>query len=366
MRIAQLAPFWFRVPPVDYGGTERVVSFVTEELVRRGHDVTLFAASGSQTAAKLESPVSAEEVAKIRAYNDPEFRRINELVTQSVFDRAADFDIIHSHNAFFSFPFCDTSPVPVVHTLHNQLPRSDEAENALYRQYRHLLFVSISDSFRTHFDLNYVATVYHGIPVDVFFFNATPKADLFWIGRASKHKGELAAMEAARLAGRKIRMALSIRPDTRKYFDEAIAPQIGPHVEIVENLRYLDTPKLYGDSRALLFPVEWEEPFGLIMIEAMATGTPVIAYNRGSVPEIVVDGVTGFIVEPDATPNSSRLSNLSHWIIKKTGIAGLVEAIGRIGEIDRAACRRHVEEHFTVGKMTASYEEVYRKILSGK
>lgn len=341
MKIAQLAPFWFRVPPVDYGGTERVVSFVTEELVRRGHEVTLFAAEGSETKARLVSPVSKEEVAKIRAYNDQEFRRINELVTKTAFDRVGDFDIIHSHNATFSFPFCELSKTPVIHTLHNQLPRENEEENEQYRRYKNLNFVSISDSFRSHFDLNYIATVYHGIPKDVFRFNPDPKEDLFWIGRASKHKGELAAIEAAKQAGSTLTMALSLRPDTRKYYDEVIVPKLDTHIRIVENLRYLDTPKLYGDSRALLFPVEWEEPFGLVMIEAMACGTPVIAFNRGSVPEVVKDGVTGFIVDD---------------------IAGMVSAIKKIDQIDRAACRKHIEENFTVEKMVDGYEEIYQKI----
>lgn len=345
MRIAQLAPFWFRVPPIDYGGTERVVSFITEELVRRGHDVTLFASDDSQTAARLESPVSKAEVGKIVAYNDSEFQKINELVTKAVFERGADFDIIHSHNAFFSFPFSDRSPTPVVHTLHNQLPRESAWENELYRKYRHLNFVSISDSFRTHFDLNYVATIYHGVPKDIFLYQNSPKDDLFWIGRASKHKGELDAIAAAKKTGRTLTMALSIRPDTKPYFSGVVEPMLDSHVRIVENLKYLETPAFYGNSKALLFPVEWEEPFGLVMIEAMSCGTPVIAYNRGSVPEIVKDGVTGFIVEP------------------KSGVNGLVEAIGRIGEIDRAACRKHVEERFTVEKMVDGYEALYQKLL---
>ena len=198
LRIAQIAPFWMDVPPKDYGGTERVVSNITEELVKRGHQVTLFASNTSQTKAKLVSPVKADLLKNIQSYCDTSYSVINTYVNHYVFQKASEFDIIHSHVSYFSFYFCDFVKTPVVHTLHDQLPRLRDAENELYKKFRHLNFVSISNEFRTHFDLNYIATVYHGLDFNYFPFNEKGGNDLFWIGRINKHKGELEAIEAAK------------------------------------------------------------------------------------------------------------------------------------------------------------------------
>lgn len=345
LKIAQVAPFWFSVPPQSYGGTERVVSYVTEELVRRGHEVTLFASDESKTTARLVSPVPSKSLQAIEFFCDTNYSVINSSVNAIVAARAAEFDIIHSHAGYFSFYFCDLIKTPVVHTLHNQLPRTSEVENDLYRLYKHLNFISISKEFQTHFNLNYIGNAYHGLPLDLFPFSPEKGTYFFWMGRASKNKGELDAIEAARTADVPLTLALSVRPDSKQYYEEKIKPKLNDSIRVLSNVGFEDGPKLYGGAKAFLFPVAWREPFGLIMIEAMACGTPVIAYNRGSVSEIVKDGVTGFVVDP------------------ARGIDGLVEAIKRIDEIDRAACRRHVEEHFTVEKMVDQYEALYSEIL---
>lgn len=346
LRIAQIAPFWFSVPPTDYGGTERVVSYVTEELVARGHDVTLFARSDSVTRAKLVSPLPDDVTKQIQFFCDPSYHAINSYVNAEVFKRAGEFDIIHSHSGFFSFYFSDLVKTPVIHTLHNQLPRTSEIENELYRKYKHLNYVSISSEFQTHFDLNYVANIYHGLPLERFPFSPNGGEGLLWLGRASKNKGELDAIEAAKRANMPLKLAASVRPDTKEYFEKEIIPRLTDQIQLVQNVRFEDTPKLYGAADAFIFPVQWKEPFGLIMIEAMSCGTPVIAYNRGSVPEIVKDGVTGFVVSPEA------------------GVDGLLEAIGKLDQIDRAACRKHVEENFTVQKMVDRYETAYENLIS--
>lgn len=344
LRIAQLAPFWYDVPPKNYGGTERIVSYITEELVRRGHDVTLFAAEGSVTAAKLVSPVSSKILSSIKFYCDPTYLMANQLTSSALYKRAGEFDMIHSHASFVPFGYCDLVKTPTVHTLHNFMPRPFEAENVIFAAYKHLNFVSISHDFRRHFDLNYVATVYHGTQL-LSEYSKEPGEYLFWIGRVNKNKGELDAMEAATRSGEKLIMALSVRDDTKEYVDSKIKPKVTATISLRENIPFDDVWGLYSGAKALILPISWDEPFGMVMIEAMACGTPVIAYNRGSVAEIVKDGVTGFIVDP------------------KLGVDGLVAAIKRINQIDRAACRKHVEEHFTVEKMVDRYEDVYTSLL---
>lgn len=367
LRIAQIAPFWFDVPPKDYGGTERIVSYVTEELVKRGHDVTLFATENSQTKAKLVSPVKSDLTKLIESYCDPNFNAINTFVNACVFQKANDFDIIHSHSYYFSYFFCDLVKIPVIHTLHNQLPRARETENELMRQYKNLNYISISNEFRTHFDLNYIDTVYHGIDLKYFPFNKTGGDYLFWIGRASKNKGEDDAIETAKITGKKLFLGASIRKDTEEYFEKFIKPNLNDKIKLISNITFEETHKYYGGSKAFIFPVKWKEPFGLIMIESMACGSPVIAYSRGSVAEIIKDGVTGYLVNP------SDEEKTGDWIIKKTGITGLCEAVEKIYsmeknqyEIMRQACRTRVEQFFTVEKMVDNYEKVYYKILNNK
>lgn len=364
LKIAQIAPFWFDVPPKDYGGTERIVSYITEELVKRGHEVTLFASENSNTKAKLITPISSDMLKHIEFYCDTKYTFINTYVNYYVFSKADDFDIIHSHSYFYSLPFCDFVKIPTIHTLHSQLPRASEAENEVLRKFRHFNFISISNEFRNHFDLNYIATVYHGLPLDLFPFSIEGGQNLLWIGRASKNKGEDDAIEVTKKTGRKLVMAASIRKDTVSYFNQFIKPKLNQSIEFAHNVKFEDTPKYYGTAKIFLFPVKWKEPFGLILIESLACGTPVVAYARGSIPEIIKDGETGFIVNP------SESEILGNWIIKKTGIEGLCEAVERIYSLPEAQyrqmrknCRAHAEKNFTVEKMVDKYEQVYEKLI---
>ncbi|MBW7960248.1 glycosyltransferase family 4 protein [Patescibacteria group bacterium] len=365
LKIAQIAPIWFDVPPKQYGGTERIVSYITEELVKRGHNVSLFATQGSETKAKLVSPMPDSLLSSIKSYLDYNFNAINYYTNAFVFQHAQDFDVIHSHAFYLSFPFCDFVNTPTIHTLHNQLPRGSEPENELMRKYHHLNYVSISNEFQTHFDgLNYVGTVYHGLDLKYFPFNPTGGDYLLWIGRASKNKGEDDAIVTAKRAGKKLLIGASVRPDTEKYFHEKIEPNLNEKIELIQNMSFEKTHEFYGNSKAFIFPVKWREPFGLIMIESMACGSPVIAYARGSTPEIIKDGVTGFLINP------SEDERKGDFQIKKTGIDGLCEAVERIFSMSdkeyknmRLACRRHVEEKFTVEKMVDNYEKIYYKLL---
>ena len=367
LRIAQIAPFWFDVPPKNYGGTERIVSYVTEELVKRGHEVTLFATETSVTKAKLVSPIKSSLLKTIEYYCDPNLNAINTFVNSYVFKKANDFDIIHSHSYYFSFFFCDLVKTPVLHTLHNQLPRARESENELMRQYKHLNYISISNEFRSHFDLNYIDRVYHGVDLKYFPFNMMGGDYLFWIGRASKNKGEDDAIETAKITGKKLLLGASIRKDTEEYFEKVIKPNLNDEIKLIPNVTFEETQKYYGGAKAFIFPVKWKEPFGLIMIESMACGSPVIAYSRGSVQEIVKDGETGFLVNP------SNEEETGDWIIKKTGIEGLKEAVEKIYSMPkeeylkmRQNCRNRVEQLFTVEKMVDNYERVYYEILNKK
>jgi len=354
MKIAQIAPFWFDVPPKNYGGTERIVSSITEELIKRGHEVTLFAAPGSITEAKLVSPVKQELLNSIKSYNDSNFNDINTWVNAMVFSKAKEFDVIHSHASYFPFYFCDFVDRPVIHTIHNQLPRERELENEIYKQYRHLNFVSISNEFRTHFDLNFIATIYNGLNVNDFAFSQEGGDYLLWVGRAKKSKGELDAIKLAEESGEKLQLCMSVRPDAEGYIEKEIKPHLNDKITLATNVEFEETIKFYRGAKAFIFPVEWREPFGLIMIEAMSCGTPVIAYNRGSVSEIVKDGETGFIVDPES------------------GINGLKQALDKLNNLTetdylamREKCRKRVEENFTIEKMVDGYEAVYKKVIEG-
>lgn len=364
LKIAQVAPFWFTVPPKDYGGTERIVNFITEELVKRGHDVTLFAAEGSQTKAKLISPVTKNHLKEIHFYTDTSCDVINTYVSAYVTAHADEFDLIHSHNSFYSYFFCDFINTPVIHTLHNQLPMPLGIHNEIIRKYKYLNFVSVSNEFQSHFDLNYIAAIHHGIDTAHFPYSNTGGKHLFWIGRAGKKKGELTAIEAAKKTGKKLLLALSLRPNTEEYYKNLQANS-GELITTVSNVKFSDTWRYYSRAKALLYPIEWREPFGLIFAESMACGTPVIAYGRGSVPEIIIDGITGFIVNP------SESEKTGDWIIKKTGIEGLCEAIEKLYSLPeihyqkmRKACRRHVEKNFTVKTMVDNYEKLYKEMVT--
>lgn len=365
LRIAQIAPIWFDVPPKNYGGTERIISFITEALVERGHEVTLFATPGSQTKAKLLSPFDHKLLSNVSSYLDPTFQRINMTVNEEVYKMASQFDIVHSHGYYFSFPYAEVSSTPTIHTIHNQLPRKNQVENAILHKYRNLNFVSVSNEFRSHFDLNYIATIYHGIDLRYFPFSRLGGDSLFWIGRADKEKGELEAIEVAQRTGKKLSLAMSVRKSSETYLETKIKPHINGNILLSRDVRFEDTARYYDQAKALIFPLEWREPFGLVFVESMACGTPVIAYSRGSVPEIIKDGETGFVVNPSEKEHHGEFS------IKKTGIEGLCEAVERLYTLSpadyvkmRLNCRKHVEQNFTSKRMVSNYEKLYYRLIT--
>jgi glycosyltransferase involved in cell wall biosynthesis len=331
-----VAPIAESVPPVLYGGTERVVSVLTEELVRRGHDVTLFASGDSQTAATLV-PCS-----RIGLRLDPDVRdyvAYTLIELSEVYGRAAQFDLIHNHVDYLAFPFARLTGAATITTTHGRLDLTEVQR--LYRVFPEVPLISISDDQRTHLpEANWAATIPNGIDLSGFHYRPERGDYLVFLGRISPEKRPDRAIEIARDAGMKLIIAAKIDPVDRQYFEHAIEPLIrhNPNVEFIGEVDERGKDELLGGAYAYLFPIDWPEPFGLTMVESMATGTPVIAYRAGSVPEVVVDGVTGFVCDT---------------------VTAMVQAVERVPGLNRADCRRHVERHFSATTMADRYEQVY-------
>lgn len=340
MRIALVCSLIEPVPPILYGGTERVVSVLTEELVRRGHDVTLFASGDSQTSAKLVA-CAPRGLRLDPAVKDTVAPTLFEL--GEVYRRASEFDVIHNHVDYLAFPFSRLSSVPTITTAHGRL---DLAEvRRLYDMFREHRLVSISNDQASHLPhANWIANIYNGIDVQNLKFRSKPGDYLVFLGRISPEKRPDRAIEIARDVGMRIVIAAKVDSVDRDYFDAAIKPLVDGSrlVEFIGEVDEAGKAELLGGAYAYLFPIDWPEPFGLTMIEAMATGTPVIASRNGSVPEVVVDGVTGFVCD---------------------SFRGMAEAVERAGELDRAKCREHVEQNFSPATMASSYEAVYRSVV---
>lgn len=339
MKIAQVAPLYESVPPHGYGGTERVVSYLTEELVRQGQDVTLFASGDSRTTAHLV-PCSPRALRQSKAV-DTLAHHI--LMLEQVFQRAAEFDLVHFHVDYLHFPLSRRSSLAQFTTLHGRLDLPDLP--ALYNEFSEMPVVSISDSQR--FPLpkaNWIGTVYHGLPPDSFILRAEPEDYLLFVGRISPEKRVDRAIEIARRAGRKLKIAAKIDRVDRYYFNKQIKHLLDqPFIEFIGEVGHKEKNELLGGASALLFPIDWPEPFGLVMIEALACGTPVIAFRCGSVPEIIAQGETGFIVDD---------------------IDGATAAVERIATIDRARCRREFEDRFTDRHMAQDYIRIYEQLLA--
>ena len=342
-----LAPPYLSVPPKQYGGTERIVSLLTEGLVAKGHDVTLFASGDSITNATLSSiyPTSLGNSGLSKGDDTKPLAHYS-----ACYARASEFDIIHSHGQFLSVPGAADLMTPVVFTWHGSLyPNETTNERrALLQQYKHLRYISISDNQRLGLpELNYVATVYNALDVHTYTYASKATNYLLWVGRVSPKKGALDAILAAKSCDIRLEMAAAIDPIDRPYFEEHIKPHIdGERVIYHGEVGHDALVELYGGAMATLYPISWHEPFGLVMVESMACGTPVIAYNIGSVPEIVRDGSNGFVIDTSA------------------GVEGMVTAIKRISTIDRRACRSDIEKRFHVDRMVEEYEHVYKKLAS--
>jgi len=339
VKIAQVAPLIESVPPQAYGGTERVVHYLTEGLVARGHDVTLFASGDSHTTADHVAVVK-QSLRLSKRPRDPTVWHMRQLM--EVMRMAHHFDIVHFHTDWFHFPVWRGSSTPQLTTLHGRLDIADL--RAVYDEFRDMAVVSISDSQRTPMpSARWVATIYNGTPAGNYHFCDQPGDYLAFLGRITPEKGPEQAIEIAKRLGMPLKMAAKIDPVDREYFADRIEPLLdNPLIDFIGEVDERGKDRLLGGAKALLFPIDWPEPFGLVMTEAMACGTPVIAMRRGSVPEIMSDGVTGFIVN---------------------SIDEAVAAVQKIGTIDRVHCRKHFEQNFTVGRMVDGYIEAYQRLI---
>lgn len=342
LKNAQIAPLWFPIPPKKYGGIERIISFLTEELVERGHKVTLFASKGSKTKAKL-IPVSQKGIISLGVgWRDYWWN----LFCHSVaFEKASDFDIIHCHWGIMGGFFQKIVKTPVLHTMHN-IPDSLDPRWKIFKHYKsdlNLVFISKSErrNAPVRFKNNWV--VYNGIDVSQFKFNPHPKEHFIWIARICDAKGTKEAIKIAKKAKVKLLLAGQLQPHHQEYFEKEIKPELNSQIKYVGEMPQNKLSSFYGSAKACLYPINWEEPFGLVMTESMACGTPVITFDRGSAKEVVEDGKTGFIVK---------------------NIREAVEAIKKIDQIDRMACRKRVENLFSYQRMVSDYEKVYQEILS--
>jgi glycosyltransferase involved in cell wall biosynthesis len=338
MKIAQIAPLIESVPPRLYGGTERIVSYLTEELVGLGHDVTLFASGDSITSAELATCCT-------RALRlDPDARDIVPhfmLMIDKVRERAGEFDVLHFHIDLFHFPLFRSLAGRTLTTLHGRLDLGDL--KPFYSRFGEMPLVSISDHQREPLPhANFISTIHHGLPVDLHRPSFEPGSYLAFLGRISPEKRPDRAIRIARAAGIPLKIAAKVDRVDQDYFRNEILPLIGPGVEFIGEINEREKTKFLGEAAALLFPVDWPEPFGLVMIEAMACGTPVLAFRCGSIPEIIEDGITGKIVDSEE------------------------EAVAALREIllyDRRAVRQRFEQRFTSTRMAKNYVASYRQLL---
>lgn len=339
MRIAQVSPLYESVPPKLYGGTERVVAFLTEELVRQGHEVTLYASGDSVTSARLVA-CAPRSLRLDETCIDPIARHFTML--ERVFSDVPEYDIIHFHIDYLHFPLSRRTRIRQLSTLHGRLDIPDLVP--VYREYGDMPLASISNAQRQPLSwANWKDTVYHGLPDDLFRLQEKPGDYLAFLGRMSSEKRPDRAIEIAKRAGMKLKIAAKVDKPDREYFNTEIKPLLNhPLVDFIGEIGELEKQEFLGNARALLFPIDWPEPFGLVMIEAMACGTPVIAYPCGSVPEIIDDGVTGFLV---------------HSIDEAT------LAVERLESLDRRRCRLMFEKRFTANRMASDYMKLYDRIL---
>jgi len=339
MRIAQVAPLYESVPPKYYGGTERVVSYLTEELVRQGHEVTLFASGDSITKARLV-PACRRSLRLDERCVDQMAHHL--VMLEHVFARTADFDIVHFHVDYMHFPLSRRDRITHVTTLHGRLDVPDLVP--LYQEFREMPVISISNGQRQPLPrANWQATVYHGLPAEKYRFRAEPGRYLAFLGRISPEKRVDRAIEIAKQVGMPLKIAAKIDRVDKDYFDVVIAPLLrNSLVEFVGEIDEREKDEFLGNAYALLFPIDWPEPFGLVMIEAMACGTPVIAYRGGAVPEITVQGHTGFVVE---------------------ALEDAVTAVRRIPQLSRKRCREVFEKQFTAARMASDYVRVFDRLI---
>jgi glycosyltransferase involved in cell wall biosynthesis len=342
LKIAQVAPLYESVPPRAYGGTERVVSYLTEALVEMGHNVTLFASGDSVTSARLV-PVVPRGLRLDPSKPDPLVWHT--IMMDMLLKAAPAFDIIHFHTDVLQLPLIGQCETPCVSTPHGRLDLPDL--KPLFRRFGNHPLVSISNSQRTPIAwANWTATVHHGLPLGLYTFHPEPQDYFAFVGRISPEKRADRAIEIAKACGKPLRIAAKVDSADRDYFESTIEPLLDdPLVTFAGEIGEQAKNDFIGNSLALLMPIDWPEPFGLVMIEAMACGTPVIAYRNGSVPEIIDPGVTGFIVD-----NQEQA----------------IAAAKDIGRIDRRRCRQVFEQRFSARVMARQYLDVYRQLVDSR
>jgi glycosyltransferase involved in cell wall biosynthesis len=355
LRIAQIAPLWTTVPPNKAGGIERIIASLCNLLTERGHEVTLFAATGSNTKARLV-PGYPKTLLEAGIGWDDNLWTIRNI--KAAYERAhkGEFDILHNHTDMWGFFFAANEPTPTLHTSHNRviptpLPGTGESlergRYKLYEAYREQLnFAFISESARTQTQLHFPKSqvVYNGIDLSPFKLNEQNDDYFAWVARLDDYKGAEQAIAACERLGVRLKMAGPIDPSKRGYFRDRIEPHLSDRIEHLGELTSQELSRLYGGAQALLFPISWEEPFGLVVVEAMACGTPVIAYKRGSMPELIQDGINGFVIESD--------------------LDVLIQTMQRVKDISRPACRASVEKNFSEERMVEAYEKYYYDILA--
>ena len=338
MRIAQLAPLWIPIPPYTYGGTELVISWLCDELVRRGHEVTLFATGDSKTQANLVSvwPKSLWR-AKLRTPH-----AVFSLLYEKLISLQDQFDIVHDHCEFYTAPYSKFLKPPIITTLHHPLT---EEVIILYKKFPNINFVAISKNQRKLGPgIHIVRTIYHGLPLDKYPFNQNPEDYILWLSRIGPDKGIAEAIEIAKLAGEKLIISGNILPQFADYFEFRIKPLIdGKQIQFVGTSDFPKKIELFKNAKAFLFPVKRPEPFGLVVIEAMACGVPVIAFKEGSLPELIENEKTGFLVN---------------------SVEEACQAIKKINQISRKYCREYTKKNFNLKRMVNRYEKLYKKILT--
>jgi len=342
MKIAQVAPLWERVPPPTYGGIELVVSCLTDELVRRGHEVTLFASGDSQTLARLEAvyPCAIRLDPHVQEYSVYEMMELSR-----VYEQAEEFDIIHSHIGIAALAIAPLVKTPTIHTLHNGFTADSRK---LFNLHRQQSYISISNAQQRELELNYLRTVYNGINLQDYPFKAQPQEPpyLAFLGRLSPQKGPQHAIVIAKQMGWPLKMAGKIDVVDASFFEQEIAPQIdGKQIQYLGEVNHAQKVELLGNAAVTLFPITWHEPFGLVMIESMATGTPVLGMNLGSVPEVIAHGKTGFLCQ---------------------SYEEMIAMIPAALELDRQTCRDYVENKFSVTQMVDGYEVAYQQLLESR
>lgn len=341
MRIAQIAPVIESVPPKKYGGTERVVSVLTEGLVARGHEVTLFASGDSTTSAKL-SAVCDQALRQAGISDDRTRNGLSLMHIGHAYQHAHEFDIIHDHCGVFSMPTAQICATPVVQTMHGAFFNHNRA---LFRELNRPFTVTISqDQAKAADSLHSLGTIYNGLPLDSYPFSATQDGYLLYVGRITPLKGTHIAVRVAKAAGMPLVLAAKLEPKEEEFFAREVEPYLNDHIRWIGEVTESERNQLMSKAYAFMHPGLWREPFGLTLIEAMACGCPVIAFNRGSIPEIIEHGRSGFIV-----------NSLNH----------MVRTLPDVKKLDRAYCRTYAIEHFGADRMVSEYEKLYQRILAG-